>query len=129
MTCNIEGVKANKLYLQKLCQNKDVECLQDHWLWDFDKHWLKTIITGFEPFVRCHDSNDNISNFNVPRGRAGVAILWNKKLSDVFLRLVEVSNKCVMAVEINSAKNFVSSMLTFQLTSQILNMDTEIALT
>ena len=78
MTCNIERVKANKLYLQKLCQDKDIVCLQKHWLWDFDKQWLKNEIMEFEPFVRCHDSNDNISNFNVPRGRAGVAILWNK---------------------------------------------------
>ena len=87
MTCNIEDVKANKFYLQKLCQ-------------DNDKQWLKNEIMDFEPFVRCHDSNDNISNFNVPRGRAGVAILWNKNLSDIVSRL-EVGNERVMAVEIN----------------------------
>ena len=103
VTCNIEGVKSNKLYLQKLCQDNDIVCLQEHWLWDFDKQWLKNEITDFEPFVRCHDSNDNISNFNVPRGRAGVAILWNKKLSDTVSRL-DVGNENVMAVEINSTK-------------------------
>ena len=100
MTSNIEGVKANKLYLQKLCQENDIVCLQEHWLWDFEKDWFKNEFMDFESFVRCHDSNDNISNFNVPRGRAGIAILWNKKFSDFVSRL-DAGNERVMAVEIN----------------------------
>ena len=87
MTSYIEGVKVNKLYLQKLCQENDIVCLQEHWLWDFEKNWFKNEFMDIESFVRCHDSNDNISNFNVPRGRAGIAILWNKKFSDFVSRL------------------------------------------
>ena len=72
MTSNIESVKANKLYLQKLCQENDIVCHQEHRLWDFEKDWFKIEFTDFEPFVPCHDSNDNISNLNVPRGRPGL---------------------------------------------------------
>ena len=31
VTCNIEGVKAYKLYLQKLCKENEIVCLQEHW--------------------------------------------------------------------------------------------------
>ena len=40
--------------------------------------------------------------FPAPPGRAGIAILWNKKLSDYVTRL-EVGNERVMAIEINGS--------------------------
>lgn len=101
MTCNIEGVKANKLYLQKLCNANEIICLQEHWLWDFEKHWFINEFPEFGSFVRCHDSNDSISNFSLPRGRSGVAILWKKSLMDYTTRL-DVGNERVIAIEIDS---------------------------
>ena len=99
VTCNIEGVKANKLYLQKLCKENEIISLQEHWLWDFEKHWFTNEFPEFGSHVRCHDTNDSISNFNLPRGRSGVAILWKKSLIDCISRL-EVGNEKVIAFEI-----------------------------
>ena len=73
-TVNIEGVIANKLFLEQLCAQNDFLCLQEHWLWDFQKQWLQNNFSGFKSFARCHDSNDPITNVNIPRGQSGVAI-------------------------------------------------------
>ena len=100
VSCNIEGVKANTLYLQKLCKDNEIVCLQEHWLWDFEKHWFRNEIPNFGSFVRCCDFNDIISSFSIPRGRAGVAILWNETLTDSISRL-QVGNERVIAIEIN----------------------------
>ena len=50
-------------------------------------------------FVRCHDSIDKISNVKFQCGRAGIAILWNKKLSNFVSRL-DAGNERGTAVEI-----------------------------
>ena len=40
VTINSEGVIANRLFLEELCANNDIICLQEHWLWDFQKEWI-----------------------------------------------------------------------------------------
>ena len=66
VTVNIEGVIANKLFLDELCKDNDILCLQEHWLWDFQQDWIGKNLNDFGTFVRCHDSNDPITNFNIP---------------------------------------------------------------
>ena len=85
-----------------MCKDNEIVCLQEHWLWDFEKHWFRNEIPNFGSFIRCNscDSNDTISNFSIPRGRAGVAILGNETLTDSISRL-EVRNERVIAIEIN----------------------------
>ena len=98
-TVNIEGVIANKLFLEQLCAQNDILCLQEHWLWDFQKQWLQNNFTGFKSFARCHDSNDPITNFNIPRGQSGVAILWSNKLSDK-VTCLDVGNERIVAIQL-----------------------------
>ncbi|MCW4346819.1 MAG: reverse transcriptase family protein [Candidatus Thiodiazotropha endolucinida] len=100
-TCNIEGAISNKAYLQKLCSENQITCIQEHWLWEFQKDWLNENLENYHVFARCHDSNENISNFNVPRGRAGVAIIWQDSIADNVTKL-DVGNERVIAVEINA---------------------------
>ena len=85
---------------KNLCKDNEIVCLQEHWLWDFEKHWFRNEIPNFGSFVRCCDFNDTISSFSIPRGRAGVAILWNETLTDSISRL-QVGNERVIAIEIN----------------------------
>ena len=101
LTVNIEGVVANRLYLEKLCSQNNIICLQEHWLWDFQKNWIQNNFNDFKSFVRCHDSNDPITNFNVPRGQSGVAILWSNKLADR-ITCLDVGNERVMAIELDA---------------------------
>ena len=58
----IEGVIANKLFLEQLWARNDILCLQEHWLWDFQKEWIQKDFSGFKSFSRCHDINDPITN-------------------------------------------------------------------
>ena len=82
VTINIEGVVANRLFLEELCADNDIISLQEHWLWDFQKEWISQNFKNFDVLIRCHDSNEPISHFNIPRGQSGVAILYSNKLSD-----------------------------------------------
>ena len=77
-----------------------IVCIQEHWLWEFQKNWITQNFSDFEGFIRCHDSNEPISNSHIPWGQSGVAILWSKKLSDRITRL-EGGNERIQVIELN----------------------------
>ncbi|CAG2200016.1 unnamed protein product [Mytilus edulis] len=52
-------------------------------------------------FTRCHDFNDQITNFQIPRGRGGVSILWPTEWSP-FVKKLDDGNNRIIAVEILS---------------------------
>ena len=54
---------------------------------------------GIDIHIRCHDSNENMSNSHIPRGQSGVAILWSITLSDTISKL-DVGNERILAIEI-----------------------------
>ena len=70
----MEGVKGNAATLMKFAQNNSILCLQETWLWTFEESKLENIIPNYEGFVRCSDMNENISNFQITRGKGGIAI-------------------------------------------------------
>ena len=41
VTMHKEGIVANKLYLQNFISENFIVCIQEHWLWSFQKHWVK----------------------------------------------------------------------------------------
>ena len=86
--------------MENLCAKNDILCIQEHWLWEFQKDWIQNNFPEFKTFVRCHDSNDPITNFNVPRGQSGVAILWSDKFADVITRL-DVGNERIVAIQLD----------------------------
>ena len=55
--------------------------------------------------IRCHDSNDPISHFSIPRGQSGVAILHSKRLSDKITKL-NVGNERIIALELNVGQKY-----------------------
>ena len=59
----------------------------------------KYFFSGFKSFARCHDSNDSITNFNIPRSQSGVAILWSNKLSDE-VTCLDVGNEHIVAIQL-----------------------------
>ena len=100
VTCNIEGAISNKHYLEKLCKENHIICIQEHWLWKFPKHWLDENLQEVNVFSCCHDTKENIPNVNIPRGRSGVAIIWQNGISDKITKL-DASNERVIAIEVN----------------------------
>ena len=85
ITCNIECAISNKNYLEKLCKENHIICIQEHWLWEFQKHWLDENLADLHIFSRCHDSNENISNFNIPSGRAGISQTLNSAIESALM--------------------------------------------
>ena len=60
MTWNIEGVKNNMDYFQKLCANSEMSCLQEHWLYEFQNHELSQYVSEKDT----SDSSDPLLAFN-----------------------------------------------------------------
>ena len=73
-TINIEEIKGNTPFLISLAKKQKIICVQETWLWSFEKDVISKIIPDYESFTRCADHYDNISNFQAPRGKGGVAL-------------------------------------------------------
>lgn len=69
-------------------------------MWSFESDTINNIIPNYDSFVRCDDMNENISNFQAPRGKAGVAILWPNKWAQNIKRLDD-GNDRIIGIEIN----------------------------
>ncbi|MES9879262.1 MAG: reverse transcriptase domain-containing protein [Sedimenticola sp.] len=96
----MEGVKGNCASLIELARQEKIVCLQETWLWTYESDTINNIIPNYDSFVRCDDLNENISNFQAPRGKAGVAILWPAKWSQYVKRL-EDGNDRIIGIEMN----------------------------
>ena len=94
----MEGVKGNASRLIDLLKGDSIVCLQETWLWSFESNVIDCLVPNYVSFVRCSDMNDNISNFQVPRGKGGIAIMWPKSFGKYMKRL-EDGNERVQAVK------------------------------
>ena len=102
-TCNIEGIKSNTVYLQSLQHENTVICIQEHFLWDFEKNCLQSVMPTLSYHIRWHDYLEPLSGFKLPRGRGGVAILWPKVWSSKVKRLDE-GNERIVVITIAASK-------------------------
>ena len=59
-TCNIEGAKTNTPFLQQLCKDNDIICMQEHWLWECQNHEMRLLVTNKDFFIRSSDFNETI---------------------------------------------------------------------
>ena len=59
-TCNIEGAKTNTPFLQQLCKDNDIICLQEHWLWECQNHEMRLLVTNKDFSIRSSDFNETI---------------------------------------------------------------------
>ncbi|CAG2209141.1 unnamed protein product [Mytilus edulis] len=100
-TCNIEGVRSNTSFLQLLSEDSHIVCLQEHFLWDCQSNILHSILLDHDNHTRCHDTNEPLSGFKLPRGRAGVSILWPKQWNSQIQKLPD-GNERVIAILISS---------------------------
>ena len=99
-TIKIEGVKGNAPFLISLAKNPKIICLQETWLWTFESDAINKIIPEYEVSLSCADRFDNISNFQAPRGKGGVAIAWPKQWANNIVQLAE-GNERIIAIEMN----------------------------
>ena len=97
----MERVKGNASSLINLSRDDSINCLQETWLWSFENNVIDCLDPNYDSFVRCSDMNDNISNFQVSRGKGGIAIMWPKSFGKQMKRL-EDRNERVQAVELQA---------------------------
>ncbi|MES9903311.1 MAG: reverse transcriptase family protein [Sedimenticola sp.] len=96
---NIEGVKGNAAFLIDIARSQQVICLQETWVWTFESTIIENIIPNYNAFIRCEDMNENISNFQAPRGKAGIAIVWPKEWSGC-VKSLQGGNERIQAIEL-----------------------------
>lgn len=73
-TSNIKNYNANKVYLQHLLKKFDIVCIQEHWLYNFEKDNMKEASSNHTCFAKSIDDEDPISPYQRPRGVGGIAI-------------------------------------------------------
>ena len=105
VTINIENFNTNKLFLETLLIQFEIVCIQEHWLYNFEKHKLELFCHehGFDCFLKCSDDADPLSPLQHPRGKSGTGILWNKDISKNIERLPDGSDK-ICAIMCNTSK-------------------------
>ena len=61
-TLNIENLNTNRVLLSQLLQKNDIVCIQEHWLFSFEKSVLEEFAQscGFLTMIKCSDENEPI---------------------------------------------------------------------
>jgi exonuclease III len=102
ITCNIEGIKSNSAYVNSLNMENTILCLQEHFLWDFQRNEMKKLVPNMGNYTICHDTNDPLNGFKLPRGQAGVAIHWLQEWNGRIKRL-KPGNERIIAITVASS--------------------------
>ena len=93
MSLNIESIKNNSSPLISHLPNCDIVCLQEHWLYDYQKDYIREITDSHDYAICCSDMNEPITPLLRRRGYGGIVTLWNKNLSHLVKELPEKSER------------------------------------
>ena len=94
----------NLPYLKGLSKTGNILCLQETWLWHFEKDNLKLFLPDYDCHTMCADSDNFNSCFHAPRGKAWVAILWPNDMTKHIKRLPDGNNRNI-AIEVNTGND------------------------
>jgi hypothetical protein len=101
-TFNVDNIKSNAHYVNELLKTCDILCLQEHWLYCFEKPLLQHIVPDYKVTVKCSDEEDPIPPSHKPgRGHAGVAVIWNSDVNKYVFPLLTGSERLI-ALEIKN---------------------------
>jgi hypothetical protein len=84
----------------------DIYLLQEHWLFDCQRHLLNEISDRFSGVGKAVDSIDPIPPIQMPRGYGGTAILWKKEL-DSFITPLSVGTDRIQGMEVLGDHNLI----------------------
>ena len=100
-TLNVQNIKANAVAVQQLLTPSGILCLQEHWLFDFETHFLNGLSNCHSYHSKSVDAGDPISPLQRPRGCGGVAIIWPsdwdskvERCHDGGVHIVAITIKC-----------------------------------
>jgi endonuclease/exonuclease/phosphatase family metal-dependent hydrolase len=95
---NCRGVMSNCLYVDQLLSCCHILCLQEHHLFDNNKHFISTINQQFDHYTKC-DSYIREDGLRVRQG--GVSILWSKNISGL-VKPLDIGSNNIQGVEITN---------------------------
>ena len=91
-------------------------CLQEHWLYNFQKVEIHALFLTYKCAVKCIDDEDPISPLYRPRGQAGVASFWNNDIDHCISILPDGGDR-VQAIKIQLEKGSMVLINTYLPTS------------
>jgi len=94
---NCRGVMSNCLYVDLLLNSCHILCLQEHHLFDDNKHFMATINHSFDHNTKCASY---IREDGVRIRQGGVSIIWSKNISGS-AKPIDIDNTNIQGVEIN----------------------------
>ncbi len=100
-TLNVDGIRSNSTYLQHIVNQSTITCIQEHWLHNYEKHTIQSIVPNTSYTIKCYDDDNPISNIQRTRGMAGVAI-WSKDVDHLVKPLHDGSSRLV-AVQLQTS--------------------------
>ena len=88
------------MYLKKLLTETDILCVQEHWLFNYEKLIDFDYTKTHEVILNCVDDADPRLDFKHLRGFGGTGIFWKKSLSDNIKTVDTCSDRiCVILIE------------------------------
>jgi hypothetical protein len=117
VTLNIEGIKCNSPYLNHLCDENRILCLQEHWLHGYEINTIQGILSGFDFNISCFDDEQIDIELQKRRGKGGVITIWPQKFSHKITKLEKEERFVVIEVLADKHKmilinNYLPTMMT-----------------
>ena len=99
-TLNIQNAKSNDLYLKQTLKRCDILCVQEHWLFSFEKDILMNISKNHEYRAKCVDEETETESIICGRGYGGVATFWRKSI-DHAIKYYNDGNERINVITVN----------------------------
>jgi exonuclease III len=109
---NIDNIKSNTEYLQKLLEQHPIVCIQEHWLFNFEKDLIGKMLPNCRYAIKCSDDNDPISQMYKPKGMAGVAIIWREDYAHAITTLQDGGTR-VLAIQASTNHGIITIINTY----------------
>jgi endonuclease/exonuclease/phosphatase family metal-dependent hydrolase len=90
--------------VEELLKSHDIICLQEHWLWGFEKQEMKEMLPNYGMHVKTVDEEmDMVEHTHRVTGDGGVATVWSEHIDSIMVPVQEEGNSRVMVTECSLA--------------------------
>ena len=103
---NARGIMSSVPYLCQILNSKNIDIcvLTEHWLYNHSLSFLDSLDLNFMSYAKCDRDLSGIAYARSGRGKGGVAIMYNRKLSHCISR-VNFDDDRLLAIEIRLSNN------------------------
>jgi exonuclease III len=100
VTVNVHGLKSSTELVIDLLKDSHIIAIQEHWLHKFEVHGIRERLLqhGICSVFKCYDDDDPIPITNIPRGQAGVGLLWRQSIDYAVEVLPDGSQRILTAM-------------------------------